>query len=36
MNLQTLFSGFIFVIMMLIISACGGTKLLDIEKLQAS
>lgn len=32
MNLQTLFSGFTFVIMMLIISACGGTKLLDIEK----
>ena len=32
MNLQALFSGFTFVIMMLIISACGGTKLLDIEK----
>ena len=32
MNLQTLFSGFIFVIMILVISACGGTKLLDIEK----
>ena len=32
MNLQTLFSGFIFVIMIFVISACGGTKLLDIEK----
>lgn len=32
MNLQTLRNGFIFVIMILIISACGGTKLLDIEK----
>ena len=32
MNLQTLFSGFIFVIMIFAISACGGTKLLDIEK----
>ena len=32
MNLQTLFSGCIFVIMILIISACGGAKLLDIEK----
>ena len=32
MNLQALFNGFIFLIMILIISACGGTKLLDIEK----
>ena len=32
MNLQTLFSGFIFVLMIFAISACGGTKLLDIEK----
>ena len=32
MNLQTLSSGFIFVIMIFAISACGGTKLFDIEK----
>ena len=32
MNLQTLLNGFIFVIMIFAISACGGTKLLDIEK----
>ncbi|MCE2394710.1 hypothetical protein J4G02_09005 [Candidatus Poribacteria bacterium] len=32
MNLQTLFNGFIFVIIIFAISACGGTKLLDIEK----
>lgn len=32
MNLQALFNGFIFLIMILIISACGGTKLLDIKK----
>ena len=32
MNLQTLLSGFIFVIMIFAIAACGGTKLLDIEK----
>ena len=32
MNLQTLFNGFIFVLMIFAISACGGTKLLDIEK----
>ena len=32
MNLQKLFSGFIFAIMLFALSACGGTKLLDIEK----
>ena len=32
MNRQTLLNGFIFVIMIFTISACGGTKLLDIEK----
>ena len=32
MNRQALLNGFIFVTMLLIISACGGTKLLDIEK----
>ena len=32
MNRQTLLNGFIFVIMIFAISACGGTKLLDIEK----
>ena len=32
MNRQTLLNGFIFAIMLLTVSACGGTKLLDIEK----
>ena len=32
MNLQTLLSGFICIIMIFAISACGGTKLLNIEK----
>ena len=32
MNLQTLLGRFIFVIMIFAISACGGPKLLDIEK----
>ena len=32
MNRQTLLIGFIFAIMLLTVSACGGTKLLDIEK----
>ena len=32
MNLQTPFNGLMFLIMILAISACGGTKLLDIEK----
>ena len=32
MKLQTLHNGLIFAIMILIISACGSTKLLDIEK----
>ncbi len=32
MNLQTLLNGFICTIMIFTISACGGTKLLDIEK----
>ena len=32
MNRQTLLIGFIFAIMLLTVSACGGTKLLDIKK----
>ena len=32
MNLQTLLNGFICTLMIFTISACGGTKLLDIEK----
>ena len=32
MNRQTLLIGFIFAIMLLTVSACGGTKLLDIEQ----
>ena len=32
MSRQTLLNGLIFLVMIFVISACGGTKLLDIEE----